>query len=588
MKTPRQGLVRPPAATEGVRRRKGPVRPADYPPPFSPADAVAEPTDPEDERIDVGVLIVGAGPAGLACAIRLGQLLAEAPEVAERLGDVPVAVVEKGKQPGSHLLSGAVVNPRAFRRLFRERKAVDELPFLGPVDEESVLFLTRRQALRIPTPPTMTNHGNYVASLSQLGRWLADEAEAGGATILPETAAEKLLVADGRVRGVRTGDKGRGRDGQPLGNFEPGSDLVARVTVLAEGTQGHLTGVALQRFGLAGQQPQVWALGVKEVWRVARPLTRVIHTMGWPLRPSARYREFGGSFIYPMGEDMVTIGMVVGLDYRDAELSVHDLLQELKTHPRIRRILDGGERIAWGAKTIPEGGFLALPKRLHAAGLLICGDGAGMVNVPALKGIHYAMESGRLAAEAAFAAVRPGQTPWTPGALASYDEAVKESFIWSDLREVRNMRQAFGRGFWLGGALAGMMTVTKGRLPPGDTRTERDVDQPLVRTDRAKRYPAPDGKLTFDKLSSVFASGNRTRDDQPNHIRLQRRVPLRLAEMWVRMCPAQVYELGEGEGDGTVHVEITPSNCVQCGAITAKGGRLTPPEGGSGPEYTLT
>jgi electron-transferring-flavoprotein dehydrogenase len=565
-----------------------PVRPADYPPPFSPADAIAAPTDPPDERIDVGVLIVGAGPAGLACAIRLGQLLEDAPALADRLGDVPVAVLEKGKAPGAHLLSGAVVNPRGLRRLFRDRVRVDQMPFYGPVEAESVLFLTRRGAARIPTPPTMANHGNYVASLSQLGRWLAEQAESAGATILPETAAERLLVADGRVRGVRTGDKGRGRDGEELPNFEPGSDVVARVTVLCEGTQGHLTGAALDRFGLAGESPQVWALGVKEVWKVARPLDRVIHTMGWPLRGGARYREFGGSFVYPMGDDMVTLGMVVGLDYRDAELSVHDVLQELKTHPRIRRILDGGERIGWGAKTIPEGGFVALPKRLHAPGLLICGDGAGMVNVPALKGIHYAVESGRLAAEAAFAALQRGRTPWAPGALAAYDESVRASFIWSDLQQVRNMRQAFGRGLLLGGAIAGMATASRGKFPPGNSRTERDADQVLFRTDRAKRYPAPDGKLTFDKLASVFASGNRTRDDQPDHIRIERRVPIELAEMWVRMCPAHVYELGEGQGDGTVDVELNPSNCVQCGAITAKGGRLTPPEGGSGPEYTLT
>jgi electron-transferring-flavoprotein dehydrogenase len=358
------------------------------------------------------------------------------------------------------------------------------------------------------------------------------------------------------------------------------------VTVLAEGTQGHLTGVALERFGLQGDNPQVWALGVKEVWKVEKPLDRVIHTMGWPLRAAAKYREFGGSFVYPMGDDMVTLGMVVGLDHRDVELSVHDLLQELKTHPLVRGILEGGERIAWGAKTIPEGGFLALPKRLHAPGLLICGDGAGLVNVPALKGIHYAVESGRLAAEAAFDALRPGRTPWTPGALESYDESLRESFVWKDLRAVRNMRPAFGRGFWLGGALAGAMTATRGAFPRKDARLERDVDQELVRTGRAAGYPAPDGKLTFDKLSSVYLSGNKTRDDAPNHLRLQQTVPRDLAETWASMCPAQVYEVGDGDGD--VHVEVTPSNCVQCGAITAKGGRLTPPEGGAGPEYTLT
>jgi electron-transferring-flavoprotein dehydrogenase len=451
-----------------------------------------------------------------------------------------------------------------------------------------VYFMTRRRAMAIPTPPTMRNHGNVVASLSRLGRWLGEEAEAGGAMLLPETSAVKLLVDHGRVHGVRTGDKGRGREGEELGNFEPGSDLVARVTVLAEGTQGHLTGAALDHFGLHGENPQVWALGVKEVWKVARPLDRVIHTMGWPLRPQARYREFGGSFVYPMGDDMVTIGMVVGLDYRDAELSIHDLLQELKTHPRIRRILDGGERVQWGAKTIPEGGLLSVPRQLHAPGLLLCGDGAGLVNVPALKGIHYAIESGRLAAEAAVEALQRGRTPSTPGALASYDDAVRSSFIWKDLREVRNMRQAFGRGFWMGGALAGMMTATRGRVPGGPMRTEPDADQELVRTDRAKSYPAPDGKLTFDKLSSVYASGNRTRDDQPNHIRIERRVAAEVAQAWARMCPAQVYEVGGDAGDGTMTVEVTPSNCVQCGAITAKGGRLTPPEGGSGPEYTLT
>jgi electron-transferring-flavoprotein dehydrogenase len=267
---------------------------------------------------------------------------------------------------------------------------------------------------------------------------------------------------------------------------------------------------------------------------------------------------------------------------------VHDLLQELKTHPKIRSLLEGGERLQWGAKTIPEGGFAALPRRLHAPGLLLTGDGVGLVNVPALKGIHYALESGRLAAEAAFASLQRGQTPASPGALDGYDAAIRDSFIWRDLRAVRNMRQAFGRGFWLGGAIASAATVTRGAFPPGLTRTERDADHELIRTDRAAQYPAPDGKLTFDKLSSVYASGNRTRDDQPNHIRIQRQVPRELAEMWTRMCPAQVYAVGAADGDGTVEVEVTPSNCVQCGAITAKGGRLTPPEGGSGPEYTLT
>jgi len=562
------------------------VKPADYPPPWSPAEAIRPPTDPFEDRIDVGFLIVGAGPAGLAAAIRLGQLMEEDPATAERLGEVPVAVLDKGKAPGSHLLSGAVVNPRALQRLFGDRKRMSELPFYGQVEAESVLFLKKRTAFRIPTPPTMVNDRNYVASLSRLGRFLAEEAEAGGAMLLPETVASYLLVDGGRVRGVRTGDRGRGRNEEELANFEPGSDITARVTILAEGTQGYLTGAALDRFGLRSERPQVWALGVKEVWRVEKPLRRVIHTMGWPLRPGRKYREFGGSFVYPMGDDMVTVGMVVGLDYRDAELSVHDLLQELKTHPRISRILEGGERLEWGAKTIPEGGFVALPERFHAPGLLLAGDGVGLVNVPSLKGIHYAIESGRLAAEAAWRTLERGVT--ARDALATYDASLRESFIWSDLREVRNMRQAFGKGFYIGGAMASAMTVTKGRFPPGDAATERDVDQKLIRTDRARSYPAPDGTLTFDKLSSVYASGNRTRDDQPNHIRVQTRVPRELAEMWVRLCPAHVYEVGEEDQSGLVEVKLSPSNCVQCGAITAKGGRLTPPEGGSGPEYTLS
>ena len=559
------------------------MKPAEFAPPFDPREYVAPPTDPSEDRIDVGALIVGAGPAGLACAIRLGQLLEESPETAERLGEVPVAVLEKGKGVGAHSLSGAVVNPRALRRLFRDRVRVEDMPFYGPVEHEAVYHLTRGSALRIPAPPTMRNDGNYIASLSELTRWMGEQAEAGGAYILPETSAEKLLVEGARAVGVRTGDKGRGRDGEPLPNFEPGSDVTAKVTILSEGTQGHLTGVAMSRFGLAGENPQVWALGVKEVWKVAKPLDRVIHTMGWPLRGGRKYREFGGSFIYPMGDDMVTLGMVVGLDYRDLEISPHDLLQELKTHRLVRKIIAGGERIGWGAKTIPEGGYVAVPRQMHAPGLLITGDGAGFVNVPALKGIHYAIESGRLAAETAFAALQRGRTAWTPGALASYDEAIRDTFIWDDLKKVRNMRQAFGKGFWLGGAMAGAMTMSLGKLPPGDMKTERDAEQDLIGTGRASRYPKPDGKLTFDKLSSVYLSGNKTRDDAPNHIRLRTDVPEEVARMWEHMCPAQVYEAKEGGG-----VEVTPSNCVQCGAITAKGGRLTPPEGGAGPEYKLT
>jgi electron-transferring-flavoprotein dehydrogenase len=563
------------------------TRPADFPPPFDAEEFMAEPSDPEEERIDVGALIVGAGPAGLAAAIRLAQLLEESPEVGERLGEVPIAVVEKGKAPGAHLLSGAVVNPRAFRQLFPGMHSED-MPFRSRVEREGLYFLTSKRAVRLPAPPTMWNHGNYVASLAEIGRWLAERAEEMGVTIVPETAARKLLVAGGRVVGIRTGDRGRGKSGEELANFESGSDIRARVTILAEGTQGHLTGVAMSRFGLTSR-PQVWALGVKELWEVPKPLNRVIHTMGWPLRGGRKYREFGGSFIYPLDESHVALGMVVGLDYTDATLSVHDLLQELKGHPFVRRILEGGERVAWGAKTIPEGGFLALPDRFHFPGGMIVGDGAGLVNVPALKGIHYAMRSGMLAAETAFEALRPGRTPWQPGALEGYDESLRSSYVWKDLERVRNMRPAFKYGFVRGAVLAGAALNSLGKLPPRDLSLEADGQVPVFVGDRDRSYPQADGKLSFDKLSSVYLSGNKTRDDAPSHIRVDDKVRREVAETWVHMCPAQVYEVtGEASPAGNVvGVEVTASNCIQCGAISAKGGRLTPPEGGDGPEYSL-
>ncbi|MEI8105111.1 MAG: electron-transfer flavoprotein:ubiquinone oxidoreductase [Actinomycetes bacterium] len=553
------------------------MRPSDLPPPWSPSEAVAAPR--ESDPIEVGVLIVGAGPAGLAAAIRLAQLTADEPELATRLGDVPVAVLEQGKTPGAHLLSGAVIDPGPLSRLLGDV----EFPSYGEVRSESVLYLTSDRAWRLPTPPTMRNRGKKIVSLAKLGRFLAERAEELGATIIPETVGQQLLVENGVVVGVRTGDRGRGRDGAELRRFEAGGEIRARVTILAEGTQGHLTLTALEAFDLAGPNPQTWALGVKEVWRVAAPLDRVIHTMGWPLRPESRFREFGGAFIYPLGNDMVTVGMVVGLDYRDAGVSVHDLLQQLKTHPSIRPIFAGGERIAWGAKTIPEGGFAALPKAFHAPGLLLCGDGVGLVNVPALKGVHYAVESGRLAAEAAWAATTTGEV----ARLADYDASLRTSFLWRDLRRVRNVRQGFARGFRRGVITAGVATLTRGLLPPGTSPTDADASHEIFTTTRAASYPAPDGLLTFDKLSSVFLSGNRTRDDQPNHIRLATRVPLELGTLWARMCPSHVYELQPAD-DGLVTVDIVASNCVQCGAITAKGGRLTPPEGDSGPEYTIT
>lgn len=559
--------------------------PAHFRPHIAPDKFVSGITSSPDERVEVGVLFVGAGPASLAGAIRLAQLLEEEPELMESLGEIPIVIIEKGKYPGAHLLSGAVVNPIAFRKLFPDLPKF-EFPFYDQVNKEGVYFLTERSSLRLPTPPTMNNHGNYVASISKVAQWLAGKAEEKGVMIFNEMSGMKVLVEDGAVKGVRTDDKGLDREGKPMESYQPGSDVLAKLTAFGEGTTGHLTQAALNHFQINSPNPQVYALGVKEIWEVPKPLDRVIHTMGWPLRGGKEYREFGGSFIYPMGQDKVSLGLVVGLDYADSSLSVHDVLQEFKNHPLVKEILDGGKRSenGWGAKTIPEGGFYALPERLYVPGAMFIGDCAGLVNVPALKGIHYAMWSGILAAETIFKVLKEKRDPSASDSLAGYDKAVRDSFICKDLYSVRNMRQAFQYGFVPGFILAGLMTVTKGLFPGWRFGSHHDSEQPLFLGN--KTYPKPDNKYTFDKLSSVYASGNRSRDNQPNHILYEAEVPNAVGEAWINMCPAQVYEWHEENGHKVIRTD--PTNCVQCGAINAKGLRLTPTEGGSGPEYTET
>jgi electron-transferring-flavoprotein dehydrogenase len=567
--------------------------PSEFPPPVdSVREFIKRDLDPEDERIEVGVAIVGGGTAGLACANRLLQLLGDDPETMEKLGEVPVAVIEKAKTCGGHNLSGAVMRPGPLQELFpdmtREQWRAERFGF-GEVTKEAVYMLPNGSAkLRIPTPPPFKNHGNEIVSVAALARYQQRQAEEGGAYVLTETSASQLLVDDGRVVGIRSGDKGRGKEGEPLGNFEPGSDVTARVTVLAEGCWGHLTGAAIKEFGLAvDSEPQVWELGVKELWKVPKPLDRVIHTIGpWPLKLAAKYGQIGGTWLYPMkdektGDDLVSIGFVVDLEYRDATTSAHDLLQLFKTHPLVRRILEGGERVGWGAKALPGGGWWSMPK-LTMPGALLVGDAGGMVDTVSLKGVHHCIKSGILAAEAIYKSLKTGAS------LESYEQAVEQSSIGRELYQVRNTRQPFSKGFIKGAPLVNLAIATKGRLPGGRLEWDRNDEQPMFIGDTCKSYPKPDGKYIFDKLSSVFISGNATRDDAPNHIRVEKHVPREIAETWQWMCPAGVYEIPEdAPSSGPVDVIVNYTNCVQCGAITAKGGRLTPPEGGDGPLYTL-
>ncbi len=539
------------------------LRPADYQPKL-PIDKLILEEAPGDEAVPMDVVFVGGGPAGLAGAIELARLAKKDDT------ELEIGIMEKAERLGDHCLSGAVVDPIAFRELYPELEDKD-FPFRTPVEKERVYLMTQNGQFRLPTPPTMQNHGFYVASLCEITRWLGEKAEELGINVFTGFPVDSLLVEGKGVRGVRTTPGGLNKDGQPGGAYVPPTDVTARVTVLSEGTRGPLTQAYLSWQQIGAPNPQIFGLGVKELWEVKRPLDAVVHTLGWPLPLDA----FGGSFFYPMAENLVALGIVVGLDYRQHSLDVHELLQRLKSHPLFRPYLEGGEMLEWGAKTMPEGGYYSLPDRFHGDGLLMAGDAAGFVDVPSLKGIHYAMMSGILAARTIFKALKADDT--SAKALGGFDAAVKDSFIYRDLYRRRNMRLTFKSGFYTGGVKAGLMTVTKGAFPGRKIDIEEDAAEPkeVVPTSETK----PDGKLTFTKLDGVFRSGNNTRDDMPSHLDVTPDVPPDVAELYEHMCPASVYERQDGK------LVVNPANCVDCKTTDVLGARWAPREGGAGTKY---
>jgi electron-transferring-flavoprotein dehydrogenase len=466
------------------------------------------------------------------------------------------------------------VNPRAFRELFPEMQD-SEFPFRAPVKKDAVYFLTRHGHWRLPTPPTMRSPGCYVASLCEMVQWLGHRAEGLGVNIFTGYPAAALLMEGTRVAGVRTAATGLDRSGAPIATYSAPNDLTAKVVILAEGTRGLLAQAYLQSQGVGAENPQIFALGVKEIWETKRPLDRVIHTLGWPLPASA----FGGSFCYPLEPNLVAIGLIVGLDYRPLSVDVHVLLQRMKRHRLFRRYLEGGTMVEWGAKTIPEGGYFSLPSRRHGDGVLIVGDSAGYVDVPSLKGIHYAMQSGIYAARAAYAALKANDT--SASCLAEYDRLVESSYLTSDLYRTRNMRLAFKDGLWIGGIKAGLMTLTGGRFPGGKIKVKPDADISRLPGRRPGSEDQPDGKLTFSKVDAVFKSGNVTRDSIPSHLIVGKDVSAEVAEFYAHLCPAGVYERSADGGT----LAVNPPNCVDCKATDVLGPRWTPREGGSGPRY---
>ena len=540
----------------------------------------------ERESMEFDVVVVGGGPSGLSAAIRLKQLAQETGR------DLEVCLIEKGSEVGAHILSGAVLEPRTLNELlpdWKERGA----PLDTPVTDDKFLYLTQSGSFRLPTPPQMNNHGNYIISLGNFCRWLGEQAEALGVEIYPGfAAAEVLYDENGAVRGVATGDMGIGKDGAPTENHMPGMELLAKQTIFAEGCRGHLTKTLFDKFDLReGKDPQTFAIGIKELWDIepekSKPGT-ALHSVGWPLSSDT----YGGSFLYHLNGNQVAVGYVVGLDYSNPHLSPFEEFQRFKTHPAIRNVFEGGRRVAYGARALNEGGFQSIPKLTFPGGCLV-GCTAGFLNVPKIKGTHTAMKSGMVAAEAIFEsldAMAPGHEP------ASYGDKLQDSWLWTELYKVRNIRPGFSKGLWFGMANAALDTyVLRGRAPW--TMHHHADHITLKKADEAPRiaYPKPDGEISFDRNSSVFMSGTNHEENQPAHLTLKdSSVPIahNLALYDApeqRYCPAGVYEIVREDDGSNPRLQINAQNCVHCKTCDIKdpSQNITwvTPEGGGGPNY---
>jgi electron-transferring-flavoprotein dehydrogenase len=548
------------------------------------------------ETLDVDILIVGGGPAGMSAALRLAQLQRE------RAGDpLAIAVLEKAREVGAHMLSGAVLDPSALRLLVPDF-AARGAPLASEVHDDQVYFLTREKKLKFPlTPPPLRNHGHYLISLNRFVKWLGGLVEAEGIDIFTGFSGAELLFEGDRVSGVRTGDRGIGKHGERKPTFEPGVDINAKVTILADGVRGNLTKALVRRLDLdAGRLPQLYALGIKELWEVARDRVApgtVMHTMGYPLR----IEEFGGGFIYALPDGLLSVGFVCGLDYRDPMFDPHVRFQHFKRHPMVSSLLSGGQMVRYGAKALPEGGWYTIP-RVHTDGAVIAGDAGGFLNSIRLKGVHLAMRTGMLAAEASFEAVRSGDV--SAAKLKTYQDLVDASDVRKELYPVRNVHQSFGHGLVAGLVYSGLSLVTGGlwiRDPmpahAGFTRLAKISD--YYRDGRpdpdATMDPARiDRQLTFDRLTNVHYSGTRHSEDQPSHLIVhdaevcRTRCREEYGNPCVRFCPANVYEMVDA-GDGTKRLQINASNCVHCKTCDIMDPYQiidwVPPEGGGGPQY---